>query len=468
MKKLYLFFLKSFLGPFIFTFFVAIFLLLMQFLWKYIDDLVGKGLDSYTIIKLLFYASARFVPLALPISILLSSIMTFGNIGERNELLAIKSAGISLKKCMYPLATFVVFLTISSFLFSNYVMPIANLKAGTLLYDIRKQKPALNIKEGAFYNGLKGFSIKIDSKDENGIDLSGIMIYDHNEKEGNNKVIIAESGKMYLSLDEQFFIIALENGYSYHEINPHYFKRNSKNKNHPFQRVNFKKETLRFDISDFGMKKSSKNLYRNHYAMMSNYQLSNAIDSIKIKQSSVSSKYFKDVSNKINIDDSQIKNIQKVNRKKNQNLSYEKSALKLTKQIKSNLESQRSDFNYKNQIIIKHKIEWHRKLSLAFACLVLFFIGAPLGSIIRKGGFGLPVIVSVGFFIIYHTVSVTGEKMAKEGADISSFEGMWAANIFLLPIGFYLTYLATTDSVLFGTKTFRSTKTKIRNLLRNN
>jgi lipopolysaccharide export system permease protein len=468
MKKLYLFFIKSFLGPFIFTFFIAIFLLLMQFLWKYIDDLVGKGLDSYTILQLLFYASARFVPLALPISILLSSIMTFGNIGEKNELLAIKSAGISVKKCMYPLSVLVIFLGISSFLFSNYVMPIANLKAGTLLYDIRKQKPALNIKEGVFYNGLKGFSIKIDSKDENGIDLTGIMIYDHNDKEGNNKVIVSEKGKMYLSDNEQYFIIALENGYSYHEINPFYLKRNSKNKNHPFQRVHFKKETLRFDISDFGMKKSSKNLYRNHYAMMSNYQLNKAIDSIHIKQDFVSEKYFNDINNKIYLDSTQIINIQKVNRKSNSKLRYEKAAIKVAKQIKSTLESNKSDSNYRNGIIIKHEIEWHRKLSLAVACIVLFLIGAPLGSIIRKGGFGMPVIISVGFFIIYHTVSVTGEKMAKEGANISSFEGMWASNFILLPVGIYLTYLATTDSNLFGVKLIKNLKMKVLSLVRNN
>jgi len=468
MKKLYLFFIKSFLGPFIFTFFIAIFLLLMQFLWKYIDDLVGKGLDSFTILQLLFYASARFVPLALPISILLSSIMTFGNISEKNELLAIKSAGISLKKCMYPLGIFIVFLSISSFLFSNYAMPIANLKAGTLLYDIRKQKPALNIKEGVFYNGLKGFSIKIDYKDENGIDLSGIMIYDHNEKKGNNKVIIAEKGKMYLSSNEQYFIIALENGYSYHEINPHFFKRSSKNKNHPFQRVHFKKETLRFDISDFGMKKSSKNLYRNHYAMMSNYQLSNAIDSIRLKQNSIVSRYFDELTRKISIDSSQVENIVKINRNKTPNQRFEKSAIKITKKIKSTLESYSNDLNYRNQIIIKHEIEWHRKLSLAFACIVLYLIGAPLGSIIRKGGFGMPVIISVGFFIVYHTVSVTGEKMAKEGANISSFEGMWASNLILLPIGIYLTYLATTDSNLFGLKTIKIIKTKILKSFRNN
>ena len=251
----------------------------MQFLWKYIDDLVGKGLDLITISKLLFYAAARFVPLALPISVLLSSIMTFGNIAERNELNAIKSAGISLKKCMKPLFVFVIIIATTSFLFSNYFMTYANLKAGSLLYDIRKQKPALNIKEGIFYNELSGYSIKIDKKLENGTDLEGIMIYDHTSEEGNDKVIIAEKGKMYLSENEKYLIISLENGHSYHEMNI-----NKKNEKRPLQRSKFKKDILRFDMSDFGMKRTSEELYRNHYAMMNNSQLITAIDSIKVKK----------------------------------------------------------------------------------------------------------------------------------------------------------------------------------------
>ena len=450
MKKLHLFFIKSFLGPFFFTFLIAVFLLLMQFLWKYIDDLVGKGLDFYTISKLLFYASARFVPLALPISILLSSIMTFGNIAEKNEFLAIKSAGISVYKCMIPVGTLIFFLSISSFLFSNYVMPIANLKAGTLLYDIRKQKPALNIKEGVFYNGLKGYSIKIDYKDENGIDLKGIMIYDHNDKVGNNKVIIAEKGKMFLSKNEQFFIISLENGYSYHEINTSYNKKTKKDKNHPFQRSHFKKDMLRFDISYFGMKKSNENLYRNHYAMMNNQQLKNSIDSIQVKKEKLHKKYIENLNKGISIDSTELTNISFVNRGFQNESNFYKPALNQAKKSKAIIDSYYNDINYRDKIIIKHEVEWHRKISLAFACMILFLIGAPLGSIIKKGGFGMPVLVSVGFFIVYHIVSVTGEKMAKDAGSISPFEGMWASNFILLPIGIYLTYLATTDSTFFG------------------
>lgn len=446
MKKLNLFIIKSFIGPFVFTFLIAIFLLLMQFLWKYIDDLVGKGLDFITIFKLLFYATARFVPIALPISVLLSSIMTFGNIAEKNELMAIKSAGISLKKCMKPLLLFIVIISASSFLFSNYFMPYANLKAGSLLYDIRKQKPALNIKEGMFYNELSGYSIKIDKKLENGIDLEGIMIYDHTSQDGNDKVIIAEKGQMYLSENENYFIISLENGYSYYEMNI-----NKKDEKRPLQRSQFKKDILRFDMSDFGMKRTSEELYRNHYAMMNNAQLTIAIDSIYSKSNTKLNLFKSDISDRIDVDFQKLEN--NFNRKDN-NMAYYPSkvyanAVSSVKYLKSMLSNTISDQNYSQKIAIKHKVEWHRKWSLAMACIIFFLIGAPLGAIIRKGGFGMPVIVSVGFFITYHIVSVTAEKMVKE-SEMSVTEGMWIANLFLLPVGLFLSYKANTDSKLFS------------------
>ena len=446
MKKLNLFIIKSFIGPFIFTFLIAIFLLLMQFLWKYIDDLVGKGLDFLTISRLLFYAAARFVPMALPISLLLSSIMTFGNIAEKNELMAIKSAGISLNKCMRPLFLFIFITSASSFLFSNYFMPYANLKAGSLLYDIRKQKPALNIKEGMFYNELSGYSIKIDKKLENGVDLEGVMIYDHTSQEGNDKVIIAEKGQMYLSENENYFIISLENGYSYYEMNI-----NKKDEKRPLQRSQFKQDILRFDMSDFGMKRTSEELYRNHYAMMNNAQLTVAIDSIYSKSNAKLNLFKSNISDKIEVD---FQKLESNFKRKDLNMAYYPSkvyanAISSVKYLKSILNNTISDQNYSQKIAIKHQVEWHRKWSLAAACIIFFLIGAPLGAIIRKGGFGMPVIVSVGFFITYHIVSVTAEKMVKE-SEISVTEGMWIANLILLPVGVILSYKANTDSQLFS------------------
>ena len=215
MRKLHLFTIKSFLGPFIATFFIAIFLLLMQFLWKWIDDLVGKGLEINEIGELLFFASIRFVPLALPISMLLASVMTFGALGEKSELVAMKSAGVSLRRIMNPLIIFVVFISVGSFMFSNYVMPIANLKSGSLLYSIQKQKPALNIKAGVFYNGIEGYSIKVEEKSDDGQSLKNIIIYNHTSRNGNDNIIIAESGSMKLTKDERFLEFKLIDGYSY-------------------------------------------------------------------------------------------------------------------------------------------------------------------------------------------------------------------------------------------------------------
>lgn len=423
----------------------------MQFLWKYIDDLVGKGLDFVTISKLLFYAAARFVPMALPISILLSSIMTFGNISEKNELMAIKSAGISLKKCMLPLLVLIIIITSFSFLFSNYFMPYANLKAGSLLYDIRKQKPALNIKEGMFYNELSGYSIKIDKKLENGVDLEGVMIYDHTSKEGNDKVIVANRGKMYLSENENYFIISLEDGYSYYEMNI-----SNKNQSRPLQRCKFKKDILRFDMSDFGMKRTSEELYRNHYAMMNNAQLEKAIDSIYSKKNMKINLFKTNISEKIFVDFDKMNTIIK---NTNKNMTYYESkvyndAISSVKYLKSILKNSISNQIYSDKIAIKHKVEWHRKWSLATACLIFFLIGAPLGAIIRKGGFGMPVIVSVGFFITYHIISVTAEKMVKE-SEMSVLEGMWISNLILLPVGLFLSYKANTDSQLISLPTIK-------------
>ncbi len=419
----------------------------MQFLWKYIDDLVGKGLEWFDIAQLLFYASARLVPLALPISILLSSIMTFGNLGEKYELVAMKSAGVSFQKGMSSLLFFILMISISSFLFSNYYMPYANLKAGTLLYDIRKQKPALNIKPGMFYNGLEGFSIKIDKKNDNGVDLEGIMIYDHNNQSGNNKVILAERGSMYLSENEQYFIISLEDGHSYFEKNTSTIK--NKNNKRPHQRVVFKKDVLRFDLSGFGMKRSSEDLYRNHYAMMNNRQILNSIDSLHNKITNKATKTKKQLDEKLGVDSTLSKNT--YTKLKYLNIVQERkkynAAVNSARSNKALIENTNRDKDYRETLVAKHLVEWHRKWSLAFACIVMFLIGAPLGSIIRKGGFGMPVVVSIFFFILYHVLYMTGEKMVKKG-ELLAIEGMWIANTILLPIGIWLSYKATKDSNL--------------------
>ncbi len=275
-KKLTLLVLRSFAGPLLLTFLISLFVLLMQFLWKYIDDLVGKGLDWIIIGKLMVYVSVTLVPMALPLSILLSSIMTFGNMAEHFELTACKSAGMSLQRVMRPLIITAILICITAFYFSNVVLPMANLKMNALLYDVRQQKPALYIKEGVFYNGIDGYSIKIGQKDSDGKTLRNIMIYDHRENRGNTNLIMAESGSMVMSQDERFLILTLNNGTSYEE------KQNNPGKNNkPLMRSEFDEQVVRFDLSSFKMTRTNEQLFKDNYQMLNIKQLSSAADSIE-------------------------------------------------------------------------------------------------------------------------------------------------------------------------------------------
>lgn len=408
----------------------------MQFLWKYIDDLIGKGLDIGQVSELMIYSIARFVPLALPIAVLISSVMVLGKLGENYELAALQSSGISLISIMKPIFILIVLISISSFLFSNYVMPIANFKGGSLLYDIKKKKPAINIKEGIFYNDIDGFSIKIGSKDD-GI-LNNILIYDHKENLGNKKVISAKSGKMKITDDEKYMELYLYDGNSYIEI-----ENNNKKKKSINRKISFQKDLIRFDLSSFNMK-NSEMLYKGHYAMLNNTQLSYSIDSLNNKlidkenliKVRVTENYKYDKTNKV---DSAI-SLDKLNNKR-----INETAINKLRILKSVSKSNSDDLNYKKTIIAKHKIEWHRKISLAFACVIMFLIGAPLGSIIRKGGFSVPLLISILLFVIYYVISITGEKTAKD-LSASPLEGMWISNFVFIPISLILISLALRNS----------------------
>ena len=461
MKRVHLFLIKSFLGPFITTFFIAVFILLMQFLWKYIDDLVGKGLEVTQIAELLFYASARFVPLALPIAMLLSSVMVFGKLGEQYELVAFKSLGISLYKLLLPLIFLVLIISYSSFLFSNYIMPIANLKNGSMIYDIQKKKPALNIKEGIFYKDIEGFSIKVNEKSSDGVTLKGILIYDHTSADGNNKVLIAESGKMQLTLDEKFLELILYNGYSYVDI-----PEKQRKKKNPFRTTKFKKDLIRFDLENFNVSRNSEKLYKGHYAMLNNKQLNNSIDSLEKKYKE------KEILFKTNLSSNYYNNLTVENKLKEPTFNNTKKkkqqydiAINTIRKLASVVKSNKKNLEYQKIIITKHKIEWHRKISLAVACLLLFLIGAPLGAIIRKGGFGFPVLVSVILFIFYHVINMIGEKSAKD-LSIEAYEGMWLTNIIFLPISIFLIYKAKNDSRIFDFTQFNIIFNQIKNKIK--
>ncbi|NQT78272.1 MAG: YjgP/YjgQ family permease [Bacteroidetes bacterium] len=455
MKKIYLLVLRSYLGPLILTFFVAVFILLMQFLWKYIDDLVGKGLEWYIVLELLFYASSTFVPLALPLAILLSSIMTFGNLGEHYELVAMKSAGISLWKIMRPLIILTIAISGIAFYFSNNILPVANLKFKSLLYDVRKQKLAFDITEGIFYNGMESIVMRIGEKDNDDRRIRDVMIYNHIKKQGNTDLTVADSGRMEASPDGRYLIFHLFNGYNYQE------KTDQKNyrKNRQFQKTKFTEEYRRFDLSDFAMKRTDENLFKNNYSMLNIPQLNDAIDSLGKIYSRKKDDFSGDFTRHYqyyNMIDSAVYFEQTGNDSlalpleglsKATKVNIIQRAMNKARGVKNNIEWHIKDYESKREWLSKHMVAWHKKFTLSFACLVLFFIGAPLGAIIRKGGIGLPVVVSVLFFVLFHIITITGEKSAIAGA-IKIEYGMWIASAVLLPLGIFLTFKATSDSPL--------------------
>lgn len=474
MKKINLLVLRAFAGPLVLTFLIALFVLLMQFLWKYIDDLVGKGLDWIIIFKLMAYVTITLVPLALPLAILLSSIMTFGNLAEHFELTACKSAGMSLQKIMRPLIICTILISMLAFVFSNYFLPIANLKMNALLYDVRQQKPALYIKEGVFYNGIDGYSIKIGAKDKDGKTIRNITIYDHTLGRGNTKVVLAESGSMVMSQDERYLILTLIKGSSYEE-RPGEQGRN----NYPLMRTEFDEQVVRFDLSSFKLTRTNEQLFKDNFQMLNLDQLEHAADSLERKIADKRIEAERRISMNYNLVDS-VKKPDQNNYDLNAQIGDQEillffpdhrrnmilnSALFNARNMKSIVNDNAEDIAHKSKNLAKHRIEWHRKFTLSFACLILFFIGAPLGAIIKKGGLGMPVVISVLLFVIYHVISISAEKFAREGV-MEPSNAMWLSSAILLPVGIFLTAKATTDSSIFDKDAYLRVLKKITGRLK--
>lgn len=439
----------------------------MQFLWKYVDDLVGKGLEWNLIAELLLYASANLVPMALPLSILLSSIMTYGNLGENYELVAIKSAGISLQRAMFPIFVITIFLSVSAFYFSNNVWPVANLKFASLLHDITKKKPALDIKEGIFYKEIDDYVIRVGKKDQKNDILYDISIYDHTNKDGNRKVIRAEEGTMKMTVDESKLILTLLRGYSYNEV---------KQTNSPLLRSEFEKEVIYIDVTGFQMNRSDEEQFKNNYKMLNINQLALAIDTLHLETEKGIVQMGEKVKDGIRLFSDSLNNnfgiaqadtigvnLEKYT-KSVQNQIYQ-GAINALRRHKTYLTTLSRYVESNDRLVDRHEIEWHRKFTLSIACLVLFFIGAPLGAIIRKGGLGMPVIISVLFFLVFHVLSITGEKLVKESG-VNVAVGMWMATVILTPIGAFLTYKSTTDSAIFDAEWYTKLVDKIKQVFK--
>lgn len=448
-----------YVGPFVVTFFICLFVLLMQFLWKYVDDLVGKGLEWYVIAELLFYASAHLIPLALPLAILLSSIMTFGNLAENNELMAYKSAGISLIRVMRPLIFLIILFSISAFYISNNMIPRANLKFGSLLWDVRKQKPALDIRPGIFYNNITNYSIRIAGKNDETGDLNDVLIYDHSNRRGNDVVIRAERGSMKTTPDKLWLILTLYNGERYEEVTPSPGKR----QDFPHNRMKFQEYIMRFDLSEFQLSRSNDALFKDHYKMLNVSQLDLFIDSFEeeLSKRQVSIRrymdpYFKPLRDSAFFERDTIAGVEIaasgdfISRfKSEEQKSLITKATNYARSVRGIVTNNSEEIERQKYKISRYKMEWHRKFTLSFACILLFFIGAPLGAVIRKGGLGMPAVVSIILFIIFHVISITGEKMAKQMV-LSPFWGMWISVFILFPVGIFITFLANQDSILLS------------------
>lgn len=469
-KKLDILIIKAFIGPFLATFFISLFVLVMQFFWLWLDDFVGKGLDVFTIFELIGYVSATAVPLALPLALLLSSIMTFGNLGETFELVAIKSSGIPLLRFMMPLVMVALLIAGVSFLFSNNVIPVANLKMNTLKYDIVVAKPAFDIKEGVFYDKIEGYVIKLGKKEKNDSTIRNVIIFEKNYGLQDH-MMIAESGIMRVTPDKRYLEFTLRNGWRYQE------KGNRGTTNTEFIRLGFKEYKKIFDLSSFKLNKTDDSLFQDNEKMLTLRQLNKNIDSLQ-----------KDKSSRIKIqrDIGPILKFVAYADSVQPELPAAKVAAKTFDQLipdsvefivadrasaqinacKSSLDVVAADQEAIDKSLRYNKIEWHRKFTLSFACIVLFMIGAPLGSIIRKGGLGLPLVTAVIFFIVFHLFNTFGEKFVKENVT-SAFVGMWLSTMVLLPIGAFLTYKAMHDSQLFNKEYYFRFLRKTKNVLAN-
>ena len=429
--------------------------------------MVGKGLDFLVIAQLLFYASATFVPMALPIATLFASIMTMGNFGEKYELIAMKAGGISIRRVMMPMAVVVLLLTGMAFYFANNIMPIAVLKYKMTLYDVTRKKPALNIKPSEYYSGIDGYVIRIDEKDKENKHLNNIIIYDHTDGMGNVSVTVADKGSMTVTPDERYLVFDLYDGYSYVE--------DVKGENiitRPLTRMKFAEQTMRFDLSAFAFNKSDKEQFKGSYQMMNVRQLSQTMDTLKFNRD-IKVKEFKTSVNShfpvvASLEDKNLENY--ISEEKEYVIDFDKLSNRRQKDIKRvALHSARvinEDIAMYAQIlqndqeyINRHGIEWHQKFTLSIACFVLFLIGAPFGSIVRKGGLGLPLVASVVFFVLYYVINTICIKAIRETA--MPPYGMWISTLAMLPLGIFLTLKATTDSAVFDMGSWKKLIRKI-------
>ncbi|HEY5511320.1 MAG TPA: LptF/LptG family permease [Prolixibacteraceae bacterium] len=477
MKRLHLYIIKRFIGPLIATLFISLFVLLMQFLWVYLDDLVGKGLELNIIVEFLIYTLAMLMPMALPLSVLLASLMTFGDLGENNELLAMKAAGISLFRIMKPVIVLSIIISIGAFQFSNKVIPVSYKKIMALMSSIRQMRPEIVVKEGIFSNEIDNFSIKVGRKSKDGAMLYDIMIYNHQNDRGNENVTLADSGTLKITTDKRFMILNLYSGETHEELQ----MESKETRGYPTRTDKFQKQIIYSKLQGMELERKDESIFRNSYRSLNNRQLAYFADSIS-KQVEASNTaqaltliYPQPIPAALG---SQIKNdaatTLKMRLHKYVDLDsvMQFTILPVRKQLieaalsgaRNNIRAlkQADEQNTSNiRMLNRFDTEWHKKYTYSIACLIFFFIGAPLGAIIRKGGLGLPLVVSVILFIFYWIMSTTGEKYVRE-AFTGLWFGVWFSTIVFLPASVFVTYKAITDSTLLNIDSYTTFFKKFR------
>lgn len=457
---------------------ISMFILIMQFLWKYIDDLMGKGLDSFVILELLFYVSASLIPLALPLAILLSSIMTLGNLAENNELTALKSSGLSLYRIMRPLTFMVIGIAFFTFYFANYVIPVANLKWHSLIYDIQNTKISALLTPGVYSKELDGYAIKVEEGTDDS--FKGILIHDHTDPK-EIKTIRANDGKIYKSENGKYLFFELNEGYVTEELAPQSptFLPNgelhrSKNNNRPSRRSNFEKATYKIDLSGFSLKRSQDELFADKHEMLNVFQIYHAIDSVKTNGRTIILNFLQSLKNDHAyfqahlykpIDSDNISGLPVVDPIRPQTIEFDKlsandklNAITLAqsklRRKNQNLDGQKAYIESIDTDMNGYWIEFHRKFALTYAIVVLFFIGAPLGAIVRKGGFGAPVVIAALLFMIYFVLISIGDSLANSKV-VTPFWGMWFASFVLTPVAYILMRAAANDAPVFDKDAWR-------------
>ena len=479
MKRLDRFIVKSFVGPFFAILFVVVFILVMQFLWLYIDELVGKGLSMKVILEFLAWGSATMLPLSLPLATLLASMMTLGSLGENNELLAIKAAGISLQRVLIPLGICCAVISVGAFFVSNDLIPVAYNKIYTLRDDIGKTKDEIKIPTGTFYNGIEGYILRVNEhNDETGM-MNGVMVYNHTKNKGNTSLTIADSAMMKMSKDKTYLTFILYNGTNYEETNNKKYRDTTLQ----LQKIDFHKQEMIIPLENYAFQKSDSSRFDDQVKSMNLKQLQHSQDSIGTLDSTEKEENLTNLRRyrtlRYNAQlDTATRNIPtspfiqedggKWKSIKDEIEALEK-AKKNAEEIQMSLESfarYRYHHNYTLRLI---DIEILKKFALSIACLIFFFIGAPLGAIIRKGGLGVSAIISVLFFVAYWVIDISGTKLAKDGA-VGPFAGVFFSSYVLLPTGLFLSWKAINDSAIFSTDTiknaFKKLKAKIMGLFK--